>query len=89
MKEGLAVGAFEGDDVGFELGLGLPEVVLISNAGAKDFRTIGVLVGFFAIGCLVGVKETEGLLLLDGLRVGFLTGALVKNAVGMVLGDAV
>lgn len=81
------MGVFEGDDVGFELGLGLPGLVLITTAGAKDFRTIGALVCFFAIGCLVGVKETEGLLV-DGLRVGFLTSVLIKNAVGMVLGDA-
>jgi hypothetical protein len=96
LKEGAAVGAFEGDDVGFEVGLGLSGEVLSEATGAADFDVdfgaTGTLVGLCDVGFLVGVKESEGLLveglLVEGLRVGFLTGAFVKNAVGIALGDA-
>lgn len=81
--EGAAVGRkegfFEGDDVGFELGLALSGSVLSEEIGAADF--VGALVGFLGCGFLEG-------LLVDGLRVGLLTGAFEKNAVGTLLGEA-
>lgn len=67
--------------MGFELGLALSGSVLSEEIGAADF--VGALVGF--LGC--GFLEFDGLLV-DGLRVGLLTGAFEKNAVGTLLGEA-